>query len=467
MEVELHYGHFLRQDAFRCKAIADADWSRLPGALERRNRSARHALPMPEKSFLSSRDIHHCSIGDPAKNVGRTRWRAARGERAAIAFRSSPYSDVTHETQKFRHCGTLALRIGRLWRGRRRRAAAFRRGDAHARTDHADAHHADDQDDRRGRAQARGELHGRGGVLSGRLCVVLFARSHANLRRDGSQAHHAVAAATRHVVHRPHLPRCVSRDGRRALLSGRRPHGQGGGRRAARLRRLELHLRLRRRGVLAPLVRDGRHERLAPGGIPALLRQRDLRRRHDGGRFPAHAAHVPGEARRGLPDRDGPGDPLHHRSPVRRAVRRRRRGLAAALPAQPQRGRRHAPAQPAAIAAGGTRRHGGQRLHPARDLQRRRDGREHQVPHDVRDDARPHRPDPQHHPCHGLHAAHAVDLAGQSAAVGLEPAAPLPRDERPSGRRPRRCAFVRAAFAGDPHHADQHPAAAGLFHPDR
>ena len=54
--------------------------------------------------------------------------------------------------------------------------------------------------------------------------------------------------------------------------------------RPASQRRLELFHRLRRAGLDEALVRDDRQERLADGGIPALLRQRHVRRRrHVGG----------------------------------------------------------------------------------------------------------------------------------------------------------------------------------------
>ena len=126
-------------------------------------------------------------------------------------------------------------------------------------------------------------------------------------------------------------PRRLPRHRRRDLLQRRRAHLPGADRGAASVRRLELHPRLRRRGLAQALVRDDRHQRLAARGVPALLRQRDLRRRRHRGGVAVPAAHVPGEARPALPRAAEQG----HRLRPRRAVqgRRRRRRLAAALPA--------------------------------------------------------------------------------------------------------------------------------------
>jgi hypothetical protein len=84
------------------------------------------------------------------------------------------------------------------------------------------------------------------------------------------------------------------------------------------------------------------------------------------------------------------------------------------FPHNPNASQLDALAQPVAVAGGRARRHGRRRLHAARHLQRRRDGREHQVPDDVRDGPGPHRPGGQHHPRDGLHAADAMDLGRRS-----------------------------------------------------
>ena len=151
-------------------------------------------------------------------------------------------------------------------------------------------------------AQAGRRLHGRGGVLPRRLRLVLRAGSQPAVRRDGGLSHDVLDPAAGHALRRPRLSRRLPRHRRRALLPGRLPHRHGGEAGPARRGRLELHPRLRRRGVAQALVRHHRPQRLAAGGIPALLRQFDLRRRHHRGRGAADAAHVPRE--------EGPA--LHH-----------------------------------------------------------------------------------------------------------------------------------------------------------
>ncbi len=108
--------------------------------------------------------------------------------------------------------------------------------------------------------------------------MELPARHVAPLGRDGGARDHDLVAAAGHFEHGARVPRRLSRHRRRVLL----PRGGAGGRRAhlgpASERWLELRGGLRRRPQLARLVRHGGPQCLAPRGVPALLRQRHLRR---------------------------------------------------------------------------------------------------------------------------------------------------------------------------------------------
>ncbi len=88
-------------------------------------------------------------------------------------------------------------------------------------------------------------------------------------------------------------------------------------------------IRLRRSGGDAALVRDGRPQRLAAGGIPALCGQCHVRRCRHGGGDAAAAAPLSGPARTALPAAAGAGDRFRAQQPISE------RRLAAALALRP------------------------------------------------------------------------------------------------------------------------------------
>ena len=150
-------------------------------------------------------------------------------------------------------------------------SASRRRGGAERRRDRA--HDA-----------PRDPVHGRAGRDQRRLCLVLSSRHVAPLGRDRGAPIDDLGAAARHGDDGPPLPRRLSRDRRRILLPRRGGRRRRADRRPAPQRRLELFHRLRRAGIDALMVPDDRPQRLADGGIPALCRQRHVRRcRHVGG----------------------------------------------------------------------------------------------------------------------------------------------------------------------------------------
>ena len=205
------------------------------------------------------------------------------------------------------------------------------------------------------------------------------------IRRDGSQAHDVLDPAAGHAFSRPRLSRRLPCHRRRALLQGGLPHRDGG----EQAQRPEggwnyIH-DFAGEAVAQALVRNHRRNG---------WRLEEFQHYYGNATFDDAGTAVAAQfmlrmyLRKRTRASSAPvlqGDRLHPGRAVRARAGHRRRRLAAALPALARLDQSMPMPNPQQLPPELVGRHGGRRLHAARHLQRRRDGREHQVPHHVRD----------------------------------------------------------------------------------
>ena len=168
-----------------------------------------------------------------------------------------------------------------------------------------------------GHHEARDDLHGREGQHRGRLRLVVPARLLAALGRTRGARHDDLDPAAGHAR------RWGTCSSTRTTRRGDEYYYQAAEKAARALMRAQhpsggwnYVVDFAGEQSLQRVVRHGRPQRLAPRGVPALLGQRDVRRRRDGGVGEVPAAHVRGEARPEVQAGARQRHPVRPRQPV-------------------------------------------------------------------------------------------------------------------------------------------------------